>query len=314
MKMIDQAREFVLFKLAKALYTRNAGQSEEMTAALKDSVTYEQYRSGCLKKITDAADRFSIQITHHDVLDLGCYDGALTSSLLKLSPKSIIGTDIDKVAVQTARQKYADQPVEFHVNTAQHLPVADRSVDTIVSYDVFEHVADPSAVLAECRRVLRPGGQLLIGTWGWYHPFAPHLWSVMPVPWAHVLFSERVMLRVCRRVYESDWYVPNMHDFDKEGIRIPQKFCNESIPTDYLNKHLIADFERVFEASGIDFQIHPERFSSPLACWTAPMLKVPYVKEFFTSYIWCVLSKPNDVGLSDQAERRVGKQKLVAVS
>ena len=292
MKMIDRAREFVLFKLAKSLYARNVGQSEEMTAALQDSVAYEQYRAGCLEKIADAAERYSVKVADRDVLDLGCYDGAVTSSLLQLSPRSVIGTDIDEIAVETARNKFADQAIEFHVNTSETIPIDDGSIDTIISYDVFEHVEDPAAALDECWRVLRPGGQVLIGTWGWYHPFAPHLWSVMPVPWAHVLFSERVMLRVCRRIYQSDWYVPNMHDFDAEGKRIPDKFNYDSIPTDYLNKYLIRDFERVFRESDFVFEVHPDRFSSKFAFWTAPLLKVPFVKEFCTSYIWCVLSKP----------------------
>ncbi len=206
----------------------------------------------------------------------------------------IFGT-IHADAIETANTKFAGPNVKFRVSDTDRLPLADESIDTIISYDVFEHVATPAQILSECHRVLRPGGSMLIGTWGWYHPFAPHLWSVMPVPWAHVLFSERIMLRVCRRIYQTDWYQPNMHDFDENGERIPDKFNYESIPTDYLNKFLIRDFERTFQQSEFDFQIHPERFSSRAAAWTKPLLRVPVLKEFFTSYIWCVLSKPGKV-------------------
>lgn len=293
--MLDKLREGLLFQLAKTLYKRNLGQSEEMTAALEDREAYESYRAECVDKIREAAHRLSVPVSQRDVLDLGCYDGALTSSLKTFDPASLTGIDIDADAIETANIKFAGPDVEFRVSGTDRLPLADESIDTIISYDVFEHVETPAQILSECYRVLRPGGSMLIGTWGWYHPFAPHLWSVMPVPWAHVLFSERIMLRVCRRIYQTDWYQPNMHDFDKNGERIPDKFNYESIPTDYLNKFLIRDFERIFQQSEFDFQIHPERFSSRAAAWTKPLLRVPVLKEFFTSYIWCVLSKPGNV-------------------
>lgn len=44
---------------------------------------------------------------------------------------------------------------------AHRLPVADASVDAVVCCEVLEHVAEPTVVAAELRRVLRPGGELL---------------------------------------------------------------------------------------------------------------------------------------------------------
>ena len=209
-----------------------------------------------------------------------------------MAPTALVGVDIDGPAVRVAQEKYSSDRMEFHVSGVNNIPLSDNSVDTIFCYDVFEHVAEPTPILEECHRILRPGGQMLIGTWGWYHPYAPHLWSTMPVPWAHVLFSEKTMLRVCRRVYHSDWYVPNMHDFDENGQRKPDKFDYEEIPQDYLNKFLLKDFERVFRDCPLDYTMHQERFSSKWAGWTTPLLNVPLLREFFTAYIWVVLSKP----------------------
>lgn len=52
------------------------------------------------------------------------------------------------------------------------LPLADGSVDHVLSFQVFEHVASPQNYLRECHRVLKPGGMLLLSTHGtWcYHP------------------------------------------------------------------------------------------------------------------------------------------------
>jgi SAM-dependent methyltransferase len=46
------------------------------------------------------------------------------------------------------------------------LPVPDASVDAVFSSQVLEHVADPALYLAECARILRPGGRLLLSTHG----------------------------------------------------------------------------------------------------------------------------------------------------
>jgi SAM-dependent methyltransferase len=46
------------------------------------------------------------------------------------------------------------------------LPLADGSADAVFSSQVLEHVAEPATYLAECARVLRPGGKLLLSTHG----------------------------------------------------------------------------------------------------------------------------------------------------
>lgn len=284
--------ETLLYALTKRLYLRNLGQSEEMTQALANAEAYADYRRDCLNKVLSAAKRYGVEVKDQDVLDLGCYDGAITRGYLEAGAATVLGIDIDEEAVRKAQQRYTNSRMEFRISGTGAFPVADESLDTIFCYDVFEHVEFPGPILKECFRVLRPGGKMLIGTWGWYHPFAPHLWSTMPVPWAHVFFSERTVLRTCRRVYHSDWYRPNMHDLDVNGERIADKFTNESIPTSYLNKFLVRDFERVFKESPLKYTVHPQRFSSRWAAWTKPLLAVPFLREFFTAYIWVVLERP----------------------
>ena len=288
--------ESILFAVASRMYRRNFGQSEEMVQALSDDDNYATYRRECLNKVLDAAKKYGVGFKGKDVLDLGCYDGAISSGYLDAGARFVYGVDIDAPAVKTAQQKFRDSRLDFRISDVKGLPLDDQTVDTIFCYDVFEHVENPAPILEECHRVLRPGGKMLIGTWGWYHPFAPHLWSTMPVPWAHVLFSEKTMLRTCKRVYQSEWYVPNMHDFDENGQRKADKYTHESIPTDYLNKYLIKDFQKVFSESKLKYKINQERFSSKWAAWTTPLLSVPLLKEFFTAYIWVVLERPAVAG------------------
>lgn len=69
---------------------------------------------------------------------------------------------------------------EAHVQmpTDGRVPLADASVDVVLSSQVLEHVESPAAYLAECRRILRPGGLLILSTHGYwlYHPDPTDYW------------------------------------------------------------------------------------------------------------------------------------------
>jgi len=283
--------EHILYWLARGLYKTQLAHSREMKEALSSPEKNTSYRAAQISRVVAAARRYGVQFGDKVVLDLGCSNGALTVQYLSTGARRVIGVDVDANAVAAARAQHAGPSVEFHVSEATRLPLPDESIDTIISYDVFEHISHPAEILAECKRVLRSGGKMLIGTWGWYHPFAPHLWATMPVPWAHVFFSEATVLRTCRRVFHARWYVPTMHDLDEHGRKKEDKYSEEAIPTNYLNKYLICDFERIFRGSGLQWRIHLEPFGSRYARWSRVFLRLPYLREFFHAYLWAVLQK-----------------------
>jgi SAM-dependent methyltransferase len=92
------------------------------------------------------------------VLDAGCGDGALAASAAS-SPLRVIGLDAAGAMVRAAR---AHGPVVRGDVTA--LPVADASVDALVTVNVLYHLDRPATALREARRVLRPGGLFVAGT------------------------------------------------------------------------------------------------------------------------------------------------------
>ncbi len=95
------------------------------------------------------------------VLDVGCGTG-YGSAYLAETAVGVTGFDISKAAVRLARRKYS-RP-RFYVMDAQKLGFPDASFDFIISTENFEHLRDQRGHLVELRRVLRPGGLLLIGT------------------------------------------------------------------------------------------------------------------------------------------------------
>jgi len=283
--------EQALYQMARVLYRSEVAHSAEMKQSQASLDANAAYRSQESERVSAALAQFGLTVAGKDLVDLGCNDGAITAGYRALRPRHVIGVDIDAKAIARANTLHGSDAMEFRHSTTASLPLETASADVIVSYDVFEHVSDPARILAECRRVLRPGGQMLIGTWGWGHPFAPHLWATMPVPWAHVLVSEASLLAACERVYESDWYQPTYFDRDASGKRIPGRYAHRAISTGYLNKYRVSDFERVFAGSGMAARVQLEPFTSTWAQWTRPLLRVPVVREYLHGYLWAVLTR-----------------------
>jgi 2-polyprenyl-3-methyl-5-hydroxy-6-metoxy-1,4-benzoquinol methylase len=120
------------------------------------------------------------------VLDVGCGDGQTGRLLLADRPEQLVGVEINPEAAALAREAYD----EVLVGPAEAmLGELDGPFDTILCYDVLEHLVDPWAVLAQLARLSPPGGRLHVSM-----PNARHLSLMFDVmvrgtfnyqPWGH---------------------------------------------------------------------------------------------------------------------------------
>ena len=135
-------------------------------------------------------------------LDMGCGPGELTHEFARLAGGRITGVDflprhID-AANARARQSGLDSRVRFLCRDLRHW-VPEEKYDVLLSFDAFEHVGDPAALLRKMADFVVPGGMAVLAFGPLFHsPFGDHMGDFfrLQIPWRGVLFSEKAVLRV----------------------------------------------------------------------------------------------------------------------
>jgi ubiquinone/menaquinone biosynthesis C-methylase UbiE len=95
------------------------------------------------------------------ILDIACGEGYGSAALMRAGASEVVGVDISADACAHAMRKYG---IDARQGSGEQIPLADRSVDVVVSFETIEHIPDPYRFLDECTRVLVPGGMLIIST------------------------------------------------------------------------------------------------------------------------------------------------------
>jgi demethylmenaquinone methyltransferase/2-methoxy-6-polyprenyl-1,4-benzoquinol methylase len=100
------------------------------------------------------------------VIDVACGTGDLTFAFARAKPAAVCGVDFTYEMLPIARSKSAREslplPVRFATGDAQSLPFLDGSADVVSIAFGIRNVQSPWAAIREFRRVLRPGGRLVI--------------------------------------------------------------------------------------------------------------------------------------------------------
>jgi 2-polyprenyl-3-methyl-5-hydroxy-6-metoxy-1,4-benzoquinol methylase len=124
------------------------------------------------------------------VLDFGCGNGAQTAEYMQ-DGCNIVALDVDEgdlkelsKHLQSGRGKSV-LPVRYD---GWSLPVADASVDVVLCYEVIEHVPDERQALREIRRVLKPGGEVVLSVPNKAWVFETHGARLPLLPWNRVPF------------------------------------------------------------------------------------------------------------------------------
>jgi ubiquinone/menaquinone biosynthesis C-methylase UbiE len=103
------------------------------------------------------------------ILDAGCGVGAFVRRFRECS-QNVVGFDVERPSVLKGIEEVPD----LMLAVAEHLPYKDGSFDVILMHEVLEHVDDHLASLREMRRVLAPGGRLVVFCPNRLYPFETH--------------------------------------------------------------------------------------------------------------------------------------------
>jgi ubiquinone/menaquinone biosynthesis C-methylase UbiE len=136
--------------------------------ALYDPVVARTTREGAFKR--RVLERAKIA-EKHSVLDLACGTGTLAIEAKRLQPKArVTGLDADPVMLARAKKKAKDAGVEIELErgTSGDLPWDGARFDVVLSTLFFHHLSDEVKrdTADEIRRVLKPGGCLVLADWG----------------------------------------------------------------------------------------------------------------------------------------------------
>ncbi len=138
------------------------------------------------------------------ILDLGCGTGAVLSLVLtEFAGIKACGIDLSEKMIEKAAETL-DRDVQLVVGDSDDLPWVDNSFDLVVCNSSFHHFPEPLKVLSDIKRVLKPGGRIIIADPWWSKPkrFCINLFLKSPVNYLGDvrIYSEketRQMLRDC---------------------------------------------------------------------------------------------------------------------
>lgn len=97
------------------------------------------------------------------ILDIGCGEG-YGPNLLAQVARYVVGVDVSHETVEHAINKYRRDNLVFVPGNCAEIPVATASIDLAVSFETLEHHDQHGQMIDEIKRVLRPGGLLIIST------------------------------------------------------------------------------------------------------------------------------------------------------
>ncbi len=147
-------------EIAKKILEKNKEDYEELAKEFSRTRAYPWPEIKPLIKYVKENNR---------ILDLGCGNGRLFS-LFKDKKVEYIGLDSCQELIEIARKKLQ---VKFIVGDALNLPFQNNEFDVVFGVALLHHIPSEQfrqKVLKECRRVLKPGGFLIVTCWNLWQP------------------------------------------------------------------------------------------------------------------------------------------------
>lgn len=176
------------------------------------------------------------------VLDAGCGTGELPFLIAQKGAVNVIGVDYSKEAIEVAKKTYALPNLEFRCEDIKKIK---GTFDVITSLGTLEHVDEPLRVLTHLKKMLKPGGSLIITCPNWANPrgymlmMLKHLFDAKITladihyftPLEFQSWAKKLGMNLQWKTVEQEWGhgMKCIADFKR---RLPSEARNSKFPTD----------------------------------------------------------------------------------
>ncbi len=232
------------------------------------------------------------------VLEIGCGHGGICIFASLVGAKQVVGIDLSDPALETAenlKRKVQEETgfkldVSFRKMFAENLEFADGELDVIIADNVFEHVNNVDVVMKECSRVLGKGGKIIVPNFpSFKSKFGPHVKYGIRLPWVHVFFSEKTVVKLMHQLAEKD---PQMYHF-YPGLKSGAKTFQEVRAYKDLNYISNKIFTNAAEKTG--FRVESLFVTRPRWAWllmkAMPFLRKTALEDIFSIGTSAILVK-----------------------
>ncbi|HGY57249.1 MAG TPA: class I SAM-dependent methyltransferase [Caldithrix abyssi] len=241
---------FIGIEILNHLHFFYATRKRHIIEAKKSLLEYREMYDGVGYDIYDrivARDRW---LNNKTILDIGCFVGKKTERYLDEGAKEVIGIDLSKRGIATAKQFEKPGLRFFNISSSELARKYPAYFDTIVSFTVFEHISRESlpAVLEDIHTLLKKGGLCLIAFNHYLDRFGSHLANFIYHAHPTLLFNEKHVFEYCNRKLSQ------YHQIGQMGYYPPEyKFSKEQNSDVYLelNKVTSEDFKSIVQRSGL---------------------------------------------------------------
>jgi len=225
----------------------------------------------------------SLDLQGKAVLDIGCGAGAACFEAAKRGARRVVGVDLQLIDVARTRleRRHGDLAgsVEFVETDGTLTELRHELFDVVLSKDSFEHYADPESFIRVMTGFLAPRGELVVSCSAfWMGPYGGHIDYMTKVPWAHLVFPERVIMAERRRFRPGE-----------DALRFGDVVGG-------LNKMTFSRFQAIMSSSGLECVSFRTNVSDHPAVRIMKLLAgIPPLREFFTSNAYTIWRKPAGV-------------------
>jgi ubiquinone/menaquinone biosynthesis C-methylase UbiE len=212
------------------------------------------------------------------LLDVGCGYGGRSVYYASMGAK-VIAIDIKpkrfKLSNEFAKLHNVDRQVTFQIADAAYLPFKNNSFDVVMSNNAMQYISNPLQSLNEFKRVVKPDGLICINFGPpWYAPICPEAGTAFP--WSHLLFSQETIKKAFKRMGKEEFFTGRMDDIYKIS-----------------NQFTIKSYRKLLTSINLKL-VHFKLWTRP---YVAPLLRIPFFKEFFCTQIISVTrKKSSDTG------------------